>query len=435
MRAGRVLHEARTPLCHPTPMISLSRVVLPLCLAALLALPASAQTETQCEANDLVVAFSNGMFNEMFDAYQSMLTLKKRMEPLIESDYDAQFVLSYNDSELPLTQVYQVATQRGNDEWGVLLRYIQEGDGPEWLQEVVARLRAESTRQTWVDDGDLQKHVQRYRGAILEGKKVLVASHSQGNFYANAAFYAVDSPSMGIVGAAVPASEIAGSGVYFTLTQDKVMNAVRALYPTTLPANVTNSGVTSSGHEYLADYLFGVPAGRMLMDAYIARIDAIEAPDNDATDGIITVTLEWGSEPDVDLHVFEPNGTHVYYRNRRGTSGFLDVDDTSGFGPEHYYASCEGLLPGTYRVGVNYYRGDAPETARVQVEAGDEVRSFSQPLASDRGSGGNQSPIPVATVVVAGSEEDGFTFSISGGGPAMRDPLSDLLSVKPSAPL
>ena len=416
-------------------MSNVFRRAAALCLALLLAAPASAQTETQCESNDLVVAYSNGMFNVMYDAYQSMLTLKKRMEPLVEDDYDAQFILSYNQSEAAWRQLLQVADQRSYDEWEIIIRESESGEGPDWLEQTRIDYQASVQENTWVDDVDLQNHVQRYRSAILEGKKVLVASHSQGNFYANAAFYAVNSPSMGIVGAAVPASEIAGSGVYFTLTQDKVMNAVRALYPTTLPANVTNSGVTSSGHEYLADYLFGVPAGRMLMDAYIARIDAIEAPDNDATDGIITVTLEWGSEPDVDLHVFEPNGTHVYYRNRRGASGFLDVDDTSGFGPEHYYASCEGLLPGTYRVGVNYYRGDAPETARVQVEAGDEVRSFSQPLASDRGSGGNQSPIPVATVVVAGSQEDGFTFSISGGGPAMRDPLSDLLSVKPSAPL
>lgn len=403
-------------------------------LSLLLALAPSAFAQTdgdQCEANDLVVAFSNGMFNELFDAYQSMLTLKGRLEPQVEDDYDAEFILSYNNSESPLTQVYQVATQRGSDEWGALLRQLQEGGGPDWLQELASRLQSESTRQTWVDDADLQRHVQRYRGAILEGKKVMIASHSQGNFYANAAYYAVNSRSIGIVGAAVPASEIAGGGPYFTLTQDRVMNVVRALYPTTLPANATNNGVTSSGHEYVGDYLFGLPSGPALMGAYVAQIAAIEAPEGEAGDGIVTITLEWGAEPDVDLHVFEPDGSHVYYSNSTGTSGYLDLDDTSGFGPEHYYASCQRLQAGEYRVGVNYYNGDAPETARIQVEAGDEVRNFTQALGSDRGSAGDASPIPVATVVVGGSREDGFTFSIRGGGPALHDPLADLLAIKP----
>lgn len=34
--------------------------------------------------------------------------------------------------------------------------------------------------------------------------------------------------------------------------------------------------------------------------------------------GIITAMLTWGSNPDIDLHVFEPNGTHVYYTNFLG---------------------------------------------------------------------------------------------------------------------
>lgn len=405
----------------------LLRVAALLGLISLASPPAVAQ---QCEGDDLVVAFSNGMFNDLYDAYQAMLQLKGRLNPRIEDDYDAQFILSYNQSEAAWRQVLQVAAQRGHDDWGAMIRSLQTLGGPEWLQNLALGIQEASREDTWVDDADLQQHVQRYRSAILEGKKVLIASHSQGNFYANAAYYAVGSSSIGIVGAAVPASEIAGGGPYVTLTQDKVMNAVRALYPTTLPANGTNAGVTSSGHEYLADYLYGIPSSTTLMDAYLAQIAAIEEPDSEAGDGIVTVTLEWGAEPDVDLHVFEPDGSHVYYSNRQGTSGYLDVDDTSGYGPEHYYASCSALQTGTYRIGVNYYRGDGPETARVQVEAGDEVRNFTQLLTSDVGSAGNNSPISVATLVVTGSQEDGFEFEIRGGGPALRDPLADLLAPK-----
>ena len=69
--------------------------------------------------------------------------------------------------------------------------------------------------------------------------------------------------------------------------------------------------------------------------------------------------MTWGSQPDVDLHVTEPNEFHVFYGSTRGPSGYLDVDDVTGFGPEHFYVSCGTLETGTYAIGVNYYSGSA----------------------------------------------------------------------------
>lgn len=66
-------------------------------------------------------------------------------------------------------------------------------------------------------------------------------------------------------------------------------------------------------------------------------------PNATQSDGVITVELLWDDQPDLDLHIYEPqiNSTnHVYYANRHGISGYLDVDDTDGYGPEHYYAKC-----------------------------------------------------------------------------------------------
>ncbi len=41
---------------------------------------------------------------------------------------------------------------------------------------------------------------------------------------------------------------------------------------------------------------------------------------------------------DIDLHVLEPSGRHVYYRSKGGDyTPFLDYDDVDGFGPEHYF--------------------------------------------------------------------------------------------------
>ena len=95
----------------------------------------------------------------------------------------------------------------------------------------------------------------------------------------------------------------------------------------------------------------------------------------------LTVTLTWAqNDSDMDLYVKEPDepeeavrdlriGDTVYYSNREGVDTdhpYLDFDNTSGFGPEHYIAengmttlytdasAADGLY-GDYTVRVHYY--------------------------------------------------------------------------------
>ena len=69
--------------------------------------------------------------------------------------------------------------------------------------------------------------------------------------------------------------------------------------------------------------------------------------DSTASHADMTVTMSWGqNSSDVDLYVKEPDGDGktgdtVYYSHRRGistTNPFLDLDNTNGYGPEHYIA-------------------------------------------------------------------------------------------------
>jgi|GEM_PF-51180 len=71
----------------------------------------------------------------------------------------------------------------------------------------------------------------------------------------------------------------------------------------------------------------------------------------------LRVVLSWDSDgTDVDLHVITPDGGHGFYGNRvLENGGALDVDVTTGFGPEIF--SMPTILPGTYLVYVNYYGG------------------------------------------------------------------------------
>ncbi len=83
----------------------------------------------------------------------------------------------------------------------------------------------------------------------------------------------------------------------------------------------------------------------------------------------ISATLTWNlDQADLDLYVTQPDGETSYYSNKTTMiGGELDVDNTSGRGPENYYLSAaEGDMvpPGTYAIRVHYYADhrDGPET-------------------------------------------------------------------------
>lgn len=77
------------------------------------------------------------------------------------------------------------------------------------------------------------------------------------------------------------------------------------------------------------------------------------------TQAKIRVILSWDTDgTDIDLHVINPNGGHCYYANRKLEDGSaLDVDVTTGYGPEIY--ASPGVQKGPYLVYVNYYGRDS----------------------------------------------------------------------------
>lgn len=85
----------------------------------------------------------------------------------------------------------------------------------------------------------------------------------------------------------------------------------------------------------------------------------------------LRVVLSWDSDStDLDLHVVSPDGQHVFYGSRVAENGgALDVDVTTGFGPEIF--ATPAPLRGAYHVFVNYYgageRRDVITTAQVAI--------------------------------------------------------------------
>ena len=394
-------------------------------LALILLFWCSAAQATVCQGEKKTyIFFGNGMFNDQDDAAASLEALQIRMHQAGQIPEDEWvFELSYNHDE-GLDSLFEVYRQREGEQSTAFWRWIGNLEIlPDWFQDDAVKIVTGYNRDEALIDEDLSRHIQRYRSLLLEGNRALIVAHSQGNLYANAAYENLAGAgdlsdameAFGIVSAATPSDYVAGAGVYFTRTDDLVINAVRQIYPDTLPGNISNSPPDPDWkhHGFIESYLGGDLSGARIVQTALDRAENLAWPTPQMGSGPITVTLTWGAEPDVDLHVYEPDGTHVDYRQMSGVSGYLDVDDVTSYGPEHYYVfSCDSLETGTYQVGLNYFRGSEPENALVQVQAGDIVRNYTMLLPEARNVEGNDSPVPVARIEVTGDETQGYSFSI-----------------------
>lgn len=73
------------------------------------------------------------------------------------------------------------------------------------------------------------------------------------------------------------------------------------------------------------------------------------------------VQLTWEEDQsDVDLYTTEPTGDTAWFDHKQNPSGgFLDVDNTEGYGPEYYYISSEDrhtVHEGDYVIRVHYFK-------------------------------------------------------------------------------
>ena len=136
----------------------------------------------------------------------------------------------------------------------------------------------------YVIDSDARLHAAKYKQNIGMCRKVLIVSHSQGNFYANQAWRLIYGSQtegiahnrlklLGIFSVATPANQVgfnlAWQGDreqitgYRTLSNDWVINAVRVFSPITLSSNMTNSNNSSDwkNHSFIDSYISGNRSG------------------------------------------------------------------------------------------------------------------------------------------------------------------------------
>lgn len=108
-------------------------------------------------------------------------------------------------------------------------------------------------------------------------------------------------------------------------------------------------------------------------------------------DGVLRISLSWSNYDDLDLHVYEPTGTHINFRSKISykTGGTLDVDQNAGSGKTRtpveniIYINEAKLEQGEYSVKVNQYakRETIDSGYTVEIEWKGEVYTFDRKIS------------------------------------------------------
>lgn len=128
--------------------------------------------------------------------------------------------------------------------------------------------------------------------------------------------------------------------------------------------------------------------------------------------GELRASLSWFNYDDLDIHVIEPNGTRIYFSNKRShvTGGTLDVDMNAGGGKSRtpveniIYTNKGRMLKGNYIIAVNQFakRETKDVGFTVECEFGGNITTFNYPHAVR-----NRETIEVAII-----NYDGTNFKI-----------------------
>lgn len=169
--------------------------------------------------------------------------------------------------------------------------------------------------------------------------------------------------------------------IWITRTRPGTLSTLPEIYTYSVPASgtingpVTYTSVFSNGEGWTT---LSLPGGGSWVEG---RPTGWALPTSTYGTGEVQITLTWvnnqSRQTDVDLHLFGPNGVHVYYSNEQDGGFELDRDwlEDLGNATENIY-SISSVPAGEYTVRVNLYSGDQTNF-NVRVIQGNNVRNYS----------------------------------------------------------
>ena len=123
--------------------------------------------------------------------------------------------------------------------------------------------------------------------------------------------------------------------------------------------------------QSLTDEEFTVTIAILDADGNVSTVWNAEIDLITAGTGGLQVSLSFDNAKDVDLHLFEPNGAHIYYGDRMSSNGgYLDVDSNPNCNYDNinnenifYNDTTAYIEPGEYTVYVDMYNNCDPSVA------------------------------------------------------------------------
>ena len=368
----------------------------------------TAEEQYFCEESEVIFAFLNGVQTTVSAANRIKLTFQHKFGKETEAGESIRYEVLYNysdgfedfvetfeqrvlDQEEILEGRFELffeSLQGGGNWWDVITDVTTAvanllGSFTDWYQATVVQ-NLTSLFASPATEVSYRNHQLRIDNWILEGKKLLFVAHSQGNLFANIAYKHATkklSPDSVKLIHVAPASPLL-NGPYTLANLDFVINGLRLTgsvpdNTTKIPPYLVRPASPDNtrdvlGHGLLEIYLNPyLDTSNRINEQIKNALNTLVQPEKQGDSGFFTATLTWNGSGDVDLHVSEPSGNHIYYARKIGQSGYLDVDNTVAYGPEHFVVPCDlnRSAAGVYTIAItNYARADG-RTATVQISS------------------------------------------------------------------
>ena len=135
-------------------------------------------------------------------------------------------------------------------------------------------------------------------------------------------------------------------------------NGLPAFTPLALSSRAFNTNIDVAPGANVLAVIAGVPAYSGTTSTWLSNGAVKVVRFNGPTPQRFRATLGWNQNgTDQDLYVTEPNGASAWYGGRSTSGGLaLDVDNTSGYGPENVtLAAASTPQSGAYKARIHYY--------------------------------------------------------------------------------
>ncbi len=383
-----------------------------------------------CDGKDTAIFYVNGIMNTKKEAKENLNELKDSLfqkvstGQLTQAQFDAmEFDIAYNPSAGLMRDLTEALANKLEESvetvwtfaWEIVLSVPEALTliDEEIKNDILTKVTA-ATVGLVINPDDLGNHLAKYRNSHLQGKKVIMVSHSQGNFFANAAFDVLEAESQqegstldifgfGIVSVATPAGTVAVGNRYSTFDEDKVIEAVRvATLPpglvSPLPSNVAFPQAQEDSldaplhHNFINAYMSPLaPAREKILLDFIITYTTLVQPFDRTGNGILTVMLTTnlvfsGTFP---IQVSVPEGASSVVPVLISSDTQRRSSNPVTYWIIHtwlYSLPCQLVQPGIYTIDTP---GSWVNNERVTIRAGPEEQTFQYTFKG----GANQPPL------------------------------------------